>query len=259
MSLIGLRHYLGEIRTYPLLTREEEQEVGRNLTGTMDDAARRMVVSNLRFVAKIAAHYRDMGVALEDLIGEGNLGLMQAAMRFDPSLGFKFTTYASWWIKKSIRAALQRGASQIRVPAYRLRKHGNGEDGVLASGDPRRRTRSLSDPVGSGPVPCMGDLLAETGYPDPEEAALRRDRVRVLLRIWPKLDARERMIVAGRFGLMNEKAQTLRELGGKLGLTRERVRQIEKEAIAKLRKELEPLLGLRSVPPPALRARRRAA
>jgi len=261
MSMSGLRHYLSEIRSYPLLSRDEERAVGMKLTGHMNEATRRMVVSNLRFVAKIAVEYKDRGIPVEDLIGEGNIGLIEAAIRFDAARGVRFTTYAAWWIKKAIRSALVNGASSIRIPVHRLRKEASGAsgDGLLPSRDPRFRTQSLGDPVGPRPGRCAGDLLADAGRPDPEEEALRRDRLRLLIRIWPMLSARERAVVAGRFGLAGERALTLREMGALLGLTRERVRQIEKEAIAKLRKEVRTLLRPCTDPPRIPRSRCRAA
>jgi RNA polymerase sigma factor (sigma-70 family) len=242
--------YLEEIRAYPLLDQEEEAAIGRRISGAMNEAAARLVESNLRFVAKIAREYQSLGMPLEDLLGEGNLGLIHAAKRFDPAKGHRFITYASWWIRKMILVALARHLSPVRVPNYQRRKMASQRAEAEASQerraagapgpvpDPRLlhcRAVSLDDPIGPNGRRTFVEALSEERSVDPESELIRKESLAHVTQLLSSLNTRERAVLSRRFGLSNAGEETLKDLGSDLGLTRERVRQIEKEAIVKLR------------------------
>ena len=255
--------YMAEVRRYPLLSREEEYALAVRWFDEGDkDAARQLVTSNLRLVVKIANEYRRGYQNLLDLVQEGNVGLMKAADKFEYRRGYKFSTYATWWIRQSITRALANQGRTIRVPVHmsdRIRKlfaiaqameQDLGRRATPAELASRmdvpelkvrqmlkaaRRSLSLEKPVGDDLDSELGYFIEDTHAPDPLETAafalMQVDLDDVLL----CLTAREARIVRLRYGLDNGQPLTLKEVGRKFNLTRERIRQIEQEALLKLR------------------------
>ncbi len=265
-SRTQIGRYFADIKDFPLLTREEEIQLGKHIEEGLDESMERLVVSNLRFVVKIAREYRHSGVPIEDLMSEGNLGLIKAAQRYDHTKGFRFITYAMWWIRKSIIDAI---ISQrvVRIPHYQFKKHsalkagleaehaqhdpaGAGPGGCCQSCDqgpegPQFSIFSLNgtgeDPDGHEMIESLVDALAE----DPEDALIRNACLARLEKGLSGLNSRERRVLALRFGMGDRGEATLKEVGTALGVCKERVRQIEVEAIQKLR-----ALMLESTPAP---------
>jgi len=229
----ALERYLGEIRALPPLGREEEAAIGRMIAGRLDEAAHRLVLSNLRFVTQIAFEYRDRGLPLEDLISEGNMGLLEAAVRFDPHRGIRFITYAAWWVRKAIRIAIERHGSTVRIPSYQYRKAAGADTAPPPAA--RCRTVSLDEPSAGDGSPAPADTLPDPRRIDPESEASRREHIRLLVRLWRHLDPREQEVLILRYGLSGDAQRTLGQVGADLGLSRERVRQIQSGAIGKLR------------------------
>jgi RNA polymerase primary sigma factor len=252
-----LRRYLKEIARYPPLNHEQEIE---------EDAVRKMVESNLRFVVAYAKRYRNPNVPFLDLIHEGNLGLIQAAKKYDPTQeghDVKFITYAVWWIRQAILHALAEHAGSFRLPQkqantlYRMERIrsllaerfgraptdrelseelGVTVDDVRVLTRASRSSLSLNEPVDSEGDSELGDLLEQTGLPDTDELLLRESFSRALADALAELPTRERKVLELRFGLADDQPKTLREIGDVMGLSRERVRQIESRALNKLRR-----------------------
>ncbi len=229
----ALERYLRELRTLPVLGREEEAAIGGMIAGSMNEAAQRLVLSNLRFVAQIAFEYRNRGLQMDDLISEGNMGLMEAALRFDPRRGIRFITYAAWWVRKSILTAIAHHASTVRIPSYQFKKAAAGGSAAPPP-SARRRTISLDQPSAGEGSPSAVESLVDPRGADPEREASRREHLRLVLRLWAHLDPREQEVLIRRFGLRGDPQRTLGEVGADLGLSRERVRQIQTGAIGKL-------------------------
>ena len=205
-----LETYLRDINATSLLTAEDERRLATAI-GRGDAQARdHMIRANLRLVVNIARGYSNRGLPLPDLIEEGNLGLLRAVEGFDPTMGTRFSTYASYWIKQSIKRALINSGKTIRIPAYVVELRSKW----------RRATARLSDSLGRTPTP--------------EEVVLDHDTLRHVLRRIDTLDDRAAKIIRLRFGLGGVEPMTLKEIGAVLGLTRERVRQIESETLANL-------------------------
>jgi len=261
-----LETYLREINETSLLSAEEEFDLaGRIAAGDME-ARDRMVRANLRLVVNIARGYTSKGLGLQDLIEEGNLGLLRAVEGFDPSVGTRFSTYASYWIKQSIKRALINSAKTIRIPAYMVE--------LLSKW--RRATNRLVDELGRTPTPeeiarvlglprkklpiikkailiynltpqtdqtdsgwSLGEMVTDERYLTPDEELLHNDNLTFVMEQIEVMDPREAAVLRMRFGLGNHAAHTLKEIGETLGLTRERVRQIETEALGKLADSLE--------------------
>jgi RNA polymerase sigma-32 factor len=264
--------YLAQIDRFPLLTADEERRLAVTWRERRDPAAaRRLVTSNLRFVVKLAFEYRTYGVRLLDLIQEGNLGLMVAVDRFDPRRGVRLTTYAVWWIRAYIQEHIRRSWSLVRFGTtraeqrcfYRLRRERQRLERGGASADPERlaaalgvradeleaiesritrRDLSLDDPAFNDTDETRGDRLAddrlgpEAAVAEREAAAKAASRIREAML---DLDPRERVIIQRRF--LNQRGATLKELGAAFGISRERVRQLEARAKAKMRAQLESL------------------
>jgi RNA polymerase primary sigma factor len=256
--------YLREINETPLLDAEQEQDLAWNIEDGNAEARDHLTRANLRLVVKLARGYAGRGLPLEDLIAEGNLGLLRAVEGFDPSLGIRFSTYASYWIKQSIKRALVNTAKTIRLPAYmaefvtRWRRATaalqEGLDRVPTPEEvagllnlPAKKLRIVQQALhvyaaarqeedGAGPV--LGELALDQGA-SPDARLTGADEVRQLLALIDRLDGRAAAVIRLRFGLDNEEPKTLKEIGERLGLTRERVRQIESEALGKLREFLE--------------------
>lgn len=262
----GLQLYLRQINESPLLTAEEEKALGRRIIQFNDPEAReRMVRSNLRLVVNIAKHYINRGLSLPDLIEEGNIGLLKAVEGFDPENGSRFSTYASWWIKQAIKRALINSVQPIHIPAYMVEmmsklKYAMRELeetlGRLPSIDelsehlkmPARKVKIIRKAVkayhsptqfgggsnGDGEM-TINDLVADTHNPGPDEQVEDSDELRQLGELLHQIDDREARILKMRYGLDGEDPMTLKEIGERIGLTRERVRQIEHETLRKLR------------------------
>ena len=258
----SLRQYLREIGKTPLLTPDEEQELARRVSEGDEDAIVRMADSNLRLVVSIAKHYRDRGLPLQDLIQEGNLGLLKAIEKFDYTRGYKFSTYATWWIRQAISRSIADNARTIRVPVHmvetinRIRRESRQLQQELgreatetelaeASGLTVEKLRevlkitpdpvSLDTPVGEDEDSPLSSFITAGTQAEPEkatEAALLKEQVRQLL---GTLDERERRVLELRYGIGGDRARTLEEVGKEFGVTRERIRQIEAKALRKLR------------------------
>jgi RNA polymerase primary sigma factor len=226
MSDDALRAYLRALARIPRLTPEEEHAVAVQAAAGDQDAQRKLVEANLRFVVSYAKRYRGMGVPLLDLIHEGNLGLMEAARRFDPSRNVKFITYAVWWIRESMMHVLSDQMRAISFPPKLFSALGRGADDV-----------SLSDPIRPGAENgrALADVLPFEQEPI-EQALMRRSDARDVAKALRDLDGKEREVVRLRFGLDDDEPRTLQQIGDRLKLSRERVRQIETMAKAKLRR-----------------------
>ena len=257
-----LETYLREINETPLLTAAEERSLATSI-GEGDARARdRMVRANLRLVVNIARGYTGKGLGLQDLIEEGNLGLLRAVEGFDPAMGTRFSTYASYWIKQSIKRALINSAKTIRIPAYMVE--------LLSKW--RRATARLSEELGRTPTPeeiarvlglpkkklpiikkairiynstpqtdqaetgwSLGDVVQDERLKSPEDEMQESDSLKHVMQMLQTMDPREATVLRMRFGLLDNEPRTLKEIGEALGLTRERVRQIETEALGKLK------------------------
>lgn len=254
--------YLGEIGFSPLLSAEEEVYFSRlSLKG--DQAARkRMIESNLRLVVKIARRYINRGLALLDLIEEGNLGLIRAVEKFDPERGFRFSTYATWWIRQTIERAIMNQTRTIRLPIHvvkelniylraarelsqRLDHEPTPEEIAAALDRPVEEVRKmlkLNEKITSVDTPVVGssekqllDILADEKELGPETELQDAD-IRHHLVLWlEELNPKQREVLARRFGLLGFEPSTLEDVGREIGLTRERVRQIQVEALRRLR------------------------
>ena len=256
-----LETYLKEINETRLLSATEEQDLAR-LIATGDGAARdRMVRANLRLVVNIARGYTGKGLALQDLIEEGNLGLMRAVEGFDPDVGTRFSTYASYWIKQSIKRALINSAKTIRIPAYmvellskwrratarlveELGRNPTNEEVARLLGVPKRKLPIIKKAIqiynatphsDQGDVGwTLGDMVIDDRMRTPDDEMLENDVLKNIMGMLRTLEPREATVLQMRFGLGNTEPHTLKEIGEALGLTRERVRQIETEALRRL-------------------------
>lgn len=259
-----LRRYLQEIGSYRQLTPEEEKELGGKVKYHQDpEALRRLVEANLRFVVAYAKRFRHSRVSLLDLINEGNIGLIQAAKKFDPDRNVKFITYAVWWIRQAILHALSEYGATFRLPQkqanvlYRLERSkqalgrelertpsehelaeelGLGVEEVRLLLTSNQSILSLNQPVDQDGEAEFGDLLEQCVIPDTDQEMLRQSFEEALRQALGELSEKERQIIAMRFGLEDDQPRTLREIGDLLGISRERVRQIENQALAKLRR-----------------------
>jgi RNA polymerase primary sigma factor len=259
----GLQLYLRQINRSPLLTADEEKKLGRRIIRDNDPEAREtMVRSNLRLVVNIAKHYVNRGLSLPDLIEEGNIGLLKAVEGFDPENGARFSTYASWWIKQSIKRALINSVQPIHIPAYMIEmiaklKYAMRELeerlGRLPNIDElsahlkmpakklriiRKAVKAYHSPTQSGSADgelTINELVADTHNPSPDEIVRDDDELRHLDELMADMDPRAARILKLRYGLEGDDPLTLKEIGQRVGLTRERVRQIEHEALARLR------------------------
>jgi RNA polymerase primary sigma factor len=258
----SLQAYLRQISTIPLLSREEEVELATRAQAGDQGALEKLIVSNLRYVVSVARRYLGYGLALADLINEGNIGLIHAVQRFDPSRGVKVITYAVWWIRQAITHAIAEHGGVIALPIKQLEKLRKVFEGYRrytqqSGAEPSSaelaaeldlpvdevesvlhiyRHLSLDAPIGEGGETSFLDVLPSTTSPSGEEAyinATLTDEIRELL---GQLPPREQQILRLRFGI-DEDPKTLEEIGGMLGITRERVRQIEKQAKDRLRQK----------------------
>ena len=256
-----LKLYVRQIGDGRLLTPAEERELARRKDEGDEEAKRKLIESNLRLVMSITRNYTKAGVPLLDLIQEGNLGLIRAVEKFDYRLGFKLSTYATWWIRQAITRALADQGRTIRVPvhvvdqvrrvlrerrvlAQKLNREPTVEELAAQSGFPPERVLSLLElveepisletPVGDGES-LYGDLIEDTTSAQPDAATALELRREELAQALAHLDARLARVVSLRFGLDGDKPKTLEEVGELLGITRERVRQLETRALRELR------------------------
>ncbi len=256
-----VKAYLQEIGKVPLLTREEEVELAKRVQQGDEKAKEKMALANLRLVVSIAKRYKGLGLPLLDLIQEGNIGLMKAVEKFDWTKGYKFSTYATWWIRQAISRALADKSRTIRIPAhiieairklYKLEEEYVQEYGVPPTLEElaeqldlpleevervkkaAQYTSSLERPVGED-GDALEDFIGNEESPSPVREAFSALQKEELFRALEKLEYRERRILELRYGLYDNKTRTLEEVGKAFGISRERVRQIEKEALEKLK------------------------
>ena len=256
-----LKLYVRQIGSGPLLTREEERELARRKDAGDEAAKRQLIESNLRLVMSVARNYARADVPLLDLIQEGNLGLMRAVEKFDYKLGYKLSTYATWWIRQSITRALVDQGRTIRLPlhvadevrkllrtrrqlAQKLNREPTLDELSAEAKQPEERVHqllelietpvSLETPVGDGES-LYGDLLEDVRASAPLELTADKARAKELVEALGTLEPRLRSVVTLRFGLDGGKPRTLDEIGVEVGVTRERVRQLETRALRELR------------------------
>ena len=257
------RLYLNEIGASPLLTAAEEVSFARRIRKGDEAARQRMIESNLRLVVKIARRYLDRGLPLLDLIEEGNLGLIHAVKKYDPERGFRFSTYATWWIRQTIERAIMNQSRTVRLPihvikdinaclrAARALRQENGTSPSVAdiadymNRDPLEIERLISlherVTIGSGGDDERGPLETLAGQREAEPAeCAQQERVNAILESWiTKLTEKQRAVVERRFGLHGCRRLTLEEIGCEIGVTRERVRQIQLDALRNLKDMME--------------------
>jgi RNA polymerase primary sigma factor len=280
----ALGDYLREIKKYPLLTPDEECELGERIQAAAAseeqlargeigvgeyeriqqkaaEARNRMIHANLRLVISVAKTFRNRGLPMEDLVEEGNVGLMNAVDRFDPSMGSRFSTYASYWIDQAIRRAVQNATQMIHIPSYLMEQIGHMKLALRQLSDRLGRQPSIDElarhmeisprkasaisqairacmcPTQSAPADdgtSVTDSLPDTRTPPPHDAVFSRSDADFVGRMLSRITDREARVLKMRYGLTDGKRMTLKQIGEAVGLTRERVRQIEKEAKQKL-------------------------
>ncbi len=282
----GLGDYLKQIKDYDLLTAEQERELGTKIRAAAEsreklasreitiedynriqreaaDARSQMITANLRLVISVAKHFRDRGLQMEDLVNEGNVGLVNAVDRFDPSVGSRFSTYASYWIDQAIRRAIQSATQMIHIPSYlmeqisqmrlamrelseKLGRHPSMKELADHLEITPRRAQAISKAIKACTCPTQAgnpddemsitDSLPDTRTPQPFETMFSESDADFVSQMLSRITEREAMVLKLRYGLRNKKGKqmTLKEIGETVGLTRERVRQIEKQAKNKL-------------------------
>jgi RNA polymerase nonessential primary-like sigma factor len=256
------RLYLNEVRSIALFTAEEELHYSRRAVKGDIRAHQAMIERNLRLVVKLSHRYSNRGVLLLDLIEEGNIGLMRAVEKFDPERGFRFSTYATWWIKQSIERAIINQSRTVRLPVHvvkdlnaclrvanelgkslardvvtrdiakEMHRPVVSVDRLLACND---RSVSLEAPAGEDSSHSLNETLADESDSTPFDRLQLQTRMTTIRRWIRRLTSRQREVIARRFGFRGHECGTLEEVGRQIGLTRERVRQIQLEALAQLR------------------------
>lgn len=265
-SLDATQMYLSEIGFSPLLTPEEEVHFARLAQKGDEAGRRRMIESNLRLVVKISRRYLNRGLSLLDLVEEGNLGLIRAVEKFDPERGFRFSTYATWWIRQSIERGLMNQTRTIRLPIHVVKElnvylrtarklaqtldHEPTAEDIANEldcnvDDVRKmlklneRVTSIDTPLGNDSERSIVDTVADLTEQDPSELLQNQDLSQNLDRWLGELSEKQREVVSRRFGLRGYQPATLEDVGREIGLTRERVRQIQVDALKRLRITLE--------------------
>jgi len=268
-----VRLYLKEIGKVPLLRAAEEIALARRVQARDLEAKRQLTEANLRLVVSIAKRYVGRGLLFLDLIQEGNLGLIRAVEKFDPERGFKFSTYATWWIRQAVTRAIADQARTIRVPVHmvetinklkatqRVLLQRNGREPSVDDIAEEMETTparvrdimkaaqepiSLEMPLGEEDDSELGDFVEDTEADEPLDAVLRKMRCEELLRVLDTLSLRERKVIELRFGLRGEQPRTLEEVGERFGVTRERIRQVEAKTLNRLKNYRE-AQGLRDL------------
>jgi RNA polymerase primary sigma factor len=257
--------YLKQISVIPLITVQEEIDLAKKISKGDEKAREKMITANLRLVVKIAQDYSNIGLSLLDLINEGNMGLMKAVERFDPSKGGKLSTYASWWIKQSIKRALANQSKTIRLPVHmvdrvtqirrttqQLSENLGREptDDELAEEmkipvarithlkSVSKKPASLDSPINDEDGSSLGDVVPDAKSISPLENLQSKSLVGDVEKVLASLEPREADIIRLRFGLEGRDPKTLEEVGEQIGITRERVRQLQEQAIRQLRKNM---------------------
>lgn len=265
-SLDATQLYLNEIGFSPLLSPDEEVYFARLARKGEPSGRKRMIESNLRLVVKIARRYLNRGLTLLDLIEEGNLGLIRAVEKFDPERGFRFSTYATWWIRQTIERAIMNQTRTIRLPihvvkelnvylragrelAQKLDHEPTPEDIAELLDKPvadvkkmlalNERVTSIDTPVGPSSEKSLLDTIADEQSNDPSDDLQEQDLKQSIDRWLDELSEKQREVVARRFGLRGHETSTLEDVGREIGLTRERVRQIQVESLRRLRDIME--------------------
>ncbi|MBS9442891.1 RNA polymerase sigma factor RpoS [Photorhabdus heterorhabditis] len=254
--------YLGEIGFSPLLTAEEEVFFARRALRGDVLARQRMIESNLRLVVKISRRYSNRGLALLDLIEEGNLGLIRAVEKFDPERGFRFSTYATWWIRQTIERAIMNQTRTIRLPIHIVKElnvylrtarelahkldHEPSPEEIAEKLDKsvddvsrmlrlNERIISVDTPISSDSDKALLDVLSDENETGPEGTTQEDDMKKSIVKWLFELNSKQREVLARRFGLLGYEAETLEDVGKEIGLTRERVRQIQVEGLRRLK------------------------
>jgi RNA polymerase primary sigma factor len=263
----SLASYLQEIGAYRMLDQSEELELATRIQAGDEDALNQLVCANLRFVVAVAKKYQNQGVPLADLINEGNLGLVRAASRFDGGKGVKFISYAVWWIRRAMLQAISDNGHAVRIPlarvgaAHRIRRRANGlrqalgrepsqhevaeemhigEDEVETSFSVVSKPISLDAPRGNSATTTLLDLLPDTSDADGEEQGMADALSFPVQEAMEQLRERERYVLRLYFGFDAPNTMTLDEIAARLGITRERVRQIKDRALSRLKKAAVP-------------------
>ena len=257
-----MKAYMQDIGEIPLISKDEEIVLAARIKRGDEQARQKLIKSNLRLVVKIAHDFKGLGLPLLDLISEGNIGLMRAAEKFDPAKGAKFSSYSAWWIKQSMRRALSQKSRTIRVPVASAGKITKIRSARVQLGESLGRqptdteiaehldltrrtvqglkladlkTFSLHDPIQKGEDGNFEDIIPDTGAATPDEIIEDNESIQSLRRLIHRLDERERTILVMRYGLDGNRPKTLEEVSKTIGRTRERVRQIQMQALKKLR------------------------
>ena len=264
----SLQIYLQQIAQIPLITVQDEIDLAAEIQIGNEKAREKMITANLRLVVKIAQEYSNLGLSLLDLINEGNIGLMKAVERFDPSKGGKLSTYASWWIKQSIKRALANQSKTIRLPIHmvdrvtqirrttsilneRLGREPTDEELAGEMNLPVNRITllksvsqkpaSLDSPIGDKEGSTLGEIVQDDKATSPLDNLQSKSLVGDISKVLDLLESREADIIRLRFGLEGLDPMTLEEVGEKIGVTRERVRQLQEQALRELRKSMAKL------------------
>ena len=258
----SVKLYLSQISAIPRLTPEEEKELGEKIAAGDRSAAQTLVEHNLLLSVSIAKHYKGCGIPFLDLIQEGNVGLMKAAESFDVSKGFRFSTYASWWVRQTISRALADQGRTIRIPAHiselcnKIKKISNSmtqelgrepstaelaqtldtdEETIKTALSMSQSLTSLDAPIGDDDDANVGDLISDHNSDNPITALLEEANRSIIDSVLSTLSEKEGVVLRMRFGIGQEKPSTLEEIGQHFGVTRERIRQIEVKAMRKMR------------------------
>ncbi|MFO0830178.1 MAG: sigma-70 family RNA polymerase sigma factor [Phycisphaerales bacterium] len=264
-----LQLYLKQINEVPLLTPEEEKRLGWSIINDNDQEAKEtMIKANLRLVISISKNYVHRGLPLADLVEEGNIGLIRAVEGFDPAQGARFSTYASWWIKQAIKRTLINAVQPIHIPAYMVELIARWKEASRKLEEELGRQPSLQELAKSMKLPIkklqiirravrafhapahaptgddgealdFNDLFEDTRNRTPEDSVERKEEFTLILKLLDSIDERDARVLRLRFGLEGQEPLTLKQIGHEVGLTRERVRQIEVEALRKLQQQLQ--------------------
>ena len=258
----SIKIYMREMGQFSMLSAEEEVELANRIAEGDQSAKNELVEANLRLVVSLARHYQGCGLSYQDLIQEGNIGLIKAAEKFDVSKGFRFSTYASWWIKQALSRAIADQSRTIRIPVHmteNINKFKKTERELLSQLNREPKIKEIADAmgisekqakeiqsyivestsldiqVGDDDDTTIGSFIEDTHFVNPESAYIKESNGDVVNAVLDTLSDREANILRLRFGIGGKKAMTIEEVGKEYGLTRERIRQIEAKALRKLR------------------------